>query len=134
MDEQRPDDHDAARGEAPPEDVRIRDLSPAYRRFVRLMQTVHFGRLHDVVIRRGEPVFDPAPRMVRTFRVTGGRAEASRPRLWGGNFHLRAEVLALLAHLEELGDGRILRLDVVHGLPSYFELESVAEAPVGVRP
>ena len=46
-------------------------LSDPQRRLVELMQTLNFGRIEDLIIRGGEPVFDPAPRVIQKVKIGG---------------------------------------------------------------
>ena len=96
-------------------------LSPGRQRLVRLIQRVNFGRVENLLIVHGEPVFKPAPRMVQTVKLGGDnerRAEAGIE-----DFQLTGPVMDMLNQLTDLGDGRIERLDVRHGLPFFMEIE-----------
>lgn len=98
-------------------------LSPARRRLLELMQSIHFGRVENLVVRGGEPSFDPPPRVVREVKFGGDNGP--RPELATGDFKLKAQVVELFRELDRLGDGTALVLEVKHGLP--FRL-LVAEA------
>jgi hypothetical protein len=115
-------------------DVKFSTLSPPRRRLVRLMQSLRYGRLHDLVVGGGEPVFEPAPRIVRTVRLRDGAFNDPPPQAEAADFAVCAEVLALLRHLDQLRNGRILRVDVVHGVPTFFELEGHYDAEREGRP
>ena len=62
----------------PRAEQRKRDLSPGRQRLVELMQQIQFGRIHDLPVRGGEPVFEPPPRAVKTVKIAG--RNAPRPR------------------------------------------------------
>ena len=44
-----------------------RSLSPARQRLVELMQEINFGRIEAFDVCGGEPVLEPAPRVLRDF-------------------------------------------------------------------
>ena len=99
---------------------RLRDLSPERRRLVELMQAINFGRLEGLVVRRGQPVLEPRPAVVREVKFageTGPRPEAGRP-----DFALKDQHRELFRVLDELGDGTVAVLTVKHGLPFHAEL------------
>jgi hypothetical protein len=96
-------------------------LSPARQRLVRLMQQVNFGRIENLLFMRGEPVFKPAPRTIQAIKLGGDHGPRQEAAL--REFRLAAEVIEMLGRLNQLGDGRIERLDVRHGLPFFMEIE-----------
>jgi hypothetical protein len=101
-------------------------LSPAAQRLVRLMQWVHFGRIEGLAVSGGEPVFDPAPRVIRHIKF--GRQNGPRPELEIADFELKREVLDLFEQLSSIRAGVIRSLTVQHGLPVAMEIEEVAAA------
>jgi hypothetical protein len=104
-------------------DLMKSDLAPAEQRLVELVQSVNFGRVERLVVRDGQPVFDPMPRIVRTLKLGGvGR---NSPRLPAGSedFAVKKEVIDLLDQLDQIGDGVIAKIEVMHGLPTLLELE-----------
>lgn len=103
--------------------VALASLPPAGERLVRLMQELNFGQVHDLVVRDGEPVFDPPPRVVR--EVKFGSENGPRPEAAKGDFALKAQVRELLAQLEALGDGVVESIEVKHGLPFKMTVEEV---------
>jgi len=103
--------------------VALASLSPAGERLVRLMQELNFGQVRNLVVRDGEPVFDPPPRVVR--EVKFGSENGPRPEAAKGDFALKAQVRELLAQLEALGDGVVECIEVKHGLPFKMTVEEV---------
>jgi len=98
-------------------------LSPAKGRLVEMMQQLNFGRIEDLVVRRGEPVHHPPPRMVREVKFcaeNGPRPEAAKQ-----DFTLKAQVRALFAQMNAVGDGVIARIEVKRGLPFRMTVEEV---------
>jgi hypothetical protein len=110
-------------------DVTFSSLSPSFQRLVRLMQSIRHGRLRNLVIRDGEPCFDPPPTAVRLVKLD--RANTPHPAAAETDFPLRREVLDLVAHVRGVKDGTIERLEVVDGMPVLVELaEPIAPVPV----
>ncbi len=101
----------------------LASLSPAGKRLVRLMQELNFGQVRDLVVRDGEPVFDPPPRVIR--EVKFGGENGLRPETAKGDFALKAQVRELRAQLEALGDGVVECIEVKHGLPFKMTVEEV---------
>ena len=57
--------------DSPGSGVTKRSLTAPRRRLVELMQQINFGRIEGLTLRGGEPVFDPAPRIVREVKFGG---------------------------------------------------------------
>jgi len=99
-------------------------LSSARRRLLNLMQDLNFGRIERLVVLNGEPVFEPAPRVVR--EVKFGGENGPRPELGAGDFALKAQVVELFERLDRLGDATLECLEVKHGLPFRMHVEEPA--------
>lgn len=100
------------------------NLSPSQQKLLAEMQRINFGRIEDLMVYRGEPVFDLPPRVVREVKFgseNGPRLEAAKT-----DFALKAQVRELLAQLEALGDGVVSTIEVKHGLPFRMVVEEVA--------
>ncbi len=41
--------------------LRFAQLSAARQKLVRLLQTVNYGQIQELLVRDGEPIYDPAP-------------------------------------------------------------------------
>jgi len=108
--------------------MRFSQLSAPRQALVRLLQSINFGRVHDLEIRRGDPVFCPAPMVFVEVKLDD--EDAPRPETELADFELRSEVVRLLEQFDEAGDGSIERIDVRHGIPRRV----VIERPIqGVR-
>lgn len=94
-------------------------------RLVELLQQLNFGRIEGLRIRGGEPVFDPAPRVVRKLKM--GADNAPRPEADLEDFWLKRPTIEMLETIAHLGDGQILSIDVKHGLPFALEVEHATE-------
>lgn len=90
-------------------------LSEPQRRLVEVMQTLNFGRIEQLAICSGHPMFDPPPRVIREIKIGG--ENGPRPERDAGNFRLKDQVVELFQHLAQLGDGTVAVLEVKHGLP-----------------
>lgn len=99
-------------------------LSLARTGLVEWMQRIDFGTIEYLVIREGEPVLDPRPRVIRDVKFGG--ENGPRPERALDDFVLKAQVLDLFAQLDSLSNGTISRLEVKHGLPFRMQVEEVA--------
>ena len=99
------------------------DLTPARPGLVEVMQRTNYGSIEGLPVRRGEPVMNPRPRVIREYRFA--RENGPRPEIAKTDFALKAEVIDLFAQLEAVGDGVIERIEVQHGLPFRMTFEEV---------
>ncbi|MDX1966583.1 MAG: hypothetical protein SFV23_05380 [Planctomycetaceae bacterium] len=108
--------------------LRLTQLSAPRQALVRLLQSINFGYVEGLEVRRGEPVFNPAPMVYVEVKLDA--AAAPRPEMESADFELRSEVVRLVEQFDELGDGSIERIDIRHGVPRRV----VIERPIqGVR-
>lgn len=98
-------------------------LSPSRAKLIAWMQYIGFGTIEHLVIREGEPVLDPRPRVIRDVKFGG--ENGPRPERDLDDFALKAQVLDLFAQFDALGNGTIRCLDVKHGLPFRMQVEEV---------
>jgi hypothetical protein len=103
-----------------------RTLSPDRQRLVRLMQTIHFGRIERLKVRDGQPLFDPMPRVLRSVKIAG--KNGPRPEIIAADFALKREMIEFFEHLDQVGDGMVLVIEVAHGLPLLLEIEQTVIA------
>jgi hypothetical protein len=90
-------------------------LSGPRRWLVERMQRLNFGRIEGLQVCRGEPVLDPAPRIIREHKFGG--ENGPRPELAAPDFALKAEVIELCREFDRLQDATVAVLEVKHGLP-----------------
>ena len=102
-------------------DPNINSLSAARRRLLVLLQRLNFGRIEELAVRDGEPVFDPPPRLIRKIKIGG--ENGPRPEAVTADFELRTEVRELFEHLSRLGTGIVRCIEVKNGLPFMAEVE-----------
>jgi len=99
------------------------NLSLAQQRLIELMQRINFGRIEGLSVRRGQPVLDPPPRVVREIKFGG--ENGPRPEATKQDFELKALVRDLFAHLEAMGNGVVRCIEIKHGLPFRMTVEEV---------
>ncbi|MFW6106569.1 MAG: hypothetical protein ACOC8H_00240, partial [bacterium] len=78
-------------------------LTPSQQKLLTEMQRINYGRILDLTVRRGQPVMDPPPQLVR--EVKFGGENGPRPEAAKADFALKAQVREMLTQLEALGDG-----------------------------
>jgi hypothetical protein len=105
-------------------------LSPSQSRLVELLQQLNFGRVEGLRIRAGEPIFEPAPRIIQKLKIgseNGPRVEGALPDFW-----LKQQVIEMFETIARVGDGEILSIDVKYGLPFALEIERPLPSGPGV--
>jgi hypothetical protein len=100
-------------------DPRSSRLSPACRQLIDLLSSVGHGQVQHLLIRNGEPVFTPPPRVLRCHKI-GLSSPRPAP---SGDFALKRQIVELFQQLRALGDGRVERIDVADGLPLKLLIE-----------
>jgi hypothetical protein len=85
------------------------------------MQDLNFGRLENLQIQQGDPLFDPPPRVIREIKFGG--ENGPRPELAREDFVLKAQVTELFDHLSNIGSGSVAMIEVKHGLPFRLVME-----------
>jgi hypothetical protein len=88
------------------------------------MQRTNFGRIEGLEIRNGEPVFQPAPRIIKDIKIGG--ENGSRPELATEDSVLKSSVVELFDYLSRIGDGRLESIEVKHGVPFRLAFELTA--------
>ena len=101
--------------------IKKASLSPGRRRLVEMMQQLNFGRIEDLEIRAGEPLFNPAPRVVQDIKI--GAENGPRPESGIPDFLLKNQVIELFEHIDRMGDATVACIDVKHGLPFKLVVE-----------
>lgn len=99
-------------------------LSTPQKRLLETMQKINFGRIETLSIVRGEPVFDPPPRIVKDVKL-GAADNGARPELEAGDFALKREHIELFDNLRRFGNGTIESIEIKAGLP--FRLTTIEE-------
>ncbi len=97
-----------------PRTTHFLQLSAPKQALVRLCQRINYGRIEDLELRRGEPVFNPAPQVFLDVRLD--TEDAARPEQRLSDFALPEEICRLMVRLDEIGDGTIARIEVRAGI------------------
>jgi hypothetical protein len=101
-------------------------LSDAQCQLIELLQRLNFGRVEGLHVRGGEPVFDPAPRVIQKFKP--GAENGPRPETSLRDFLLKRQTLEMLQAIADLGEGKILAIECKNGLCFSLEIELRAES------
>ncbi len=99
-------------------------LSASRKRLLETMQRLNFGRIEGLEIRKGEPVFEPAPRIIQDIKIGG--ENGPRPELTIEDFALKGGVIELFDHLSRIGDGTLESIEVKYGMPFKLVVEQAA--------
>lgn len=103
--------------------MQFADLSPAWQRLLRLFQTINFGRIEELEIRNGEPVFSPEPRVFLELKLDA--ADGPRPERLLDRFELRSQVERFIGQVARMKDGTVECVEVRHGLPFRMVIEAM---------
>lgn len=106
--------------------LRLNQLSPARKRLVLQMHDLGFGRIEHLVIRSGDPVFDPPPNIIETVKLDGDECPAVVP---ASDFVLKQQVIRLFRDFDRRPNGLVLALSVQHGLPTRVTWGDSGEPP-----
>lgn len=93
----------------------LTELSAPRQALVRLFQSLNFGQIIGLMIRDGDPVFHPEPTVLLDVKLDADEGE--RPEAALDDFTLRDEIRRLLAHLDQLQNGTVERIEVRYGVP-----------------
>jgi hypothetical protein len=104
--------------------------STARRELIKLLRDINFGRIEDLIVRQGQPVLSPPPRIVLTLRFGSDKGADGLPTL--EELAVRPAVQELLLLLSRMGDGRLHRVEVRAGSPCYAEAETISALSGGV--
>jgi len=90
-------------------------LTPARKRLVELMQEINYGRIEKLLVRDGEPVFDPPPTVLRLFLF--GRDNGPNESRGNDGFALKRKVAELFEVFDRERSLSIQELMIDNGLP-----------------
>src|SRR5438477_7025172 len=102
-------------------------LSEPCARLAKAMHRIDFGRIEDLQVCAGEPVFDPPPRIIQEIKIGCW----NQPRPVSANFGIKRQIVELFEHLRWLGDGKIDCIEVRYGLPFRVILERKSDLCCG---
>jgi hypothetical protein len=105
------------------------DLSEGQRRLVELLQRINFGRIEHLRVRGGLPLFEPAPRIIRTLKMGADNQPRSEAELQ--DFSLKRQTIEMLQVIADLGEGEILLIEAKNGLAFSMEIEHLLDESGG---
>jgi hypothetical protein len=100
-------------------------LSLARRELVALMSRLQHGTIERFRLANGEPILDPAPRLVYELQI--GRTNGSGAPRTSSAFSLKAPVVELLDLFTRVRDAQVAWLEVRHGLPTRISLDALPD-------
>ncbi len=103
--------------------VRLSGLYVCRRRLVILCQRLGCGVVYGLPIRQRQPVLTTPLRMKRRQKIGAERHEYPI-----GDFVLRCDWIEFFNDLDQMPDGEIDELVIVHGLPHSYDHEPVIDA------
>jgi hypothetical protein len=97
-------------------------LSATQKRLLETLQKTNYGRVEGLSVLDGEPVWNPAPRVVKDIKLgsaeTGVRAEFE-----SADFALKREHIELFEQLRRFGSGIVECIEIKGGLPFRLMLD-----------
>ena len=95
-------------------------LSPEEQRVLETMQSINFGRIVDLEVKKGRPVVDARQKIVRIVRL--GKDNGPRPELVKQDFVLKSRQVAFFEFLRCLKGDVKITVDVQYGLPERIQV------------
>lgn len=96
-------------------------LSTNQKHLLELMQRINFGRIENLAVNNGEPIFKPPPSVIYKKKIGGDNNPRSETDLQ--DFRLRKEVVEVFDILKHHNDGIVRKIEVQDGLPRFIEVE-----------
>jgi hypothetical protein len=91
------------------------------KRLLEEMQRINFGRIEQLVIRNGLPVFTPFPRILREMKFPG--ENGPRPELSAPDFALKHQAREFFEQITTMKAAVIEYLEIHHGIPFRMTFE-----------
>ncbi len=101
------------------------DLNPAQHWLVQIMFEYQFGRIENLRIEGGQPAPDERLSVIRTALL--GSKDGGLKVPVSDDPELKKTIWDLLAEIERLRDGYIVRLEFRHGLPFLLETTALSD-------
>jgi hypothetical protein len=90
-------------------------LTRGRRSLLELFRELSFGRLEVLVVRNGDPVLEPPPRIVRQVRFGAGDDSQVMP--YVADYQLKQQVIKLFDCFDRIQNGVVDALEIQNGLP-----------------
>lgn len=100
-------------------------LTPARQRLVELVRTIHFGRIENLMVRDGQPLFDSGETVVKEVKFGG----ENTPRTGHATAPLTDRTVEMFRYFDSLGDCHVRFLEVKHGRPFKMNVVACQGAP-----
>ena len=101
--------------------VESRALTHARQWLVQRMHQTYFGTMHNLIVRDGEPVLNPPPKIKQAFKLGGKR---NPPKIVSRSFTLKDQHVELFDLMDAKQNGVISKLTIHDGLPFLVEWEA----------
>ena len=101
-------------------------LTPARKQLLELMQEVNYGRIEELEVRDGEPVFEPPPSVIRLYLF--GKDNGPNTARESDDFTLKKKVVELFDVFSRERSLSIKELMIDNGLPVRMTVAGVARA------
>lgn len=95
-------------------------LTPGRLWLVKRMHQLYYATMHDLVVRDGEPMIDPPPRIEQAFKLGSKR---NPPKEVSPNFVLKQQHIDLFELMDSKQNGVITKLTIQEGLPFFVKWE-----------
>jgi hypothetical protein len=106
-----------------------KDITAAQLCLLRIMRECQFGRIENLPVRDGQPVFKSDVKVVRTALLAGDSPEPKV--VCGDEFELKRPVRNLFDELTRIGNGMVVRLEFRHGLPYLLDCSTSGTDALG---
>ncbi len=97
------------------------NLSQSRQQLLKLIKEIQFGRIENLSITAGEPVFNSSIRVIR--QVLLGKKLDCREKTINSSLELKAQVIEMFSYFDQLQKGIIPLLKIQDGLPLLLQLE-----------
>ena len=88
---------------------------------LKLMSRLNHGKIENLVIQDGEPVYSPAPTLTRSIKFSA--PSDSRPETWAGDYPLKSATVELFDRMDQGRNFTVQLLEVQGGLPYRMHVE-----------
>ncbi len=100
--------------------VNSKKLTQARQWLVKRMHQTHYGTMHNLVVRDGEPIIDPPPRIEQAYKLGSKR---NPPKVVSPDFVLKQQHIDLFELMDSKQNGVITKLTIQEGLPFFVKWE-----------
>jgi hypothetical protein len=98
-------------------------LSPARQTLLEIIDSLGFGVIENLAIVRGDPYFDPLPKILQDIKI--GTDAAPQTERSNDDFVLKSKIVELFQHLDQLDRVRVT-IEIKHSQPFRIVVERTA--------